>query len=55
MMPTIQDLYTSRGKITADPSHPGHKLFKLLASGRRYRSLFAKTSFLPLAVSILNN
>src|SRR4029434_4484774 len=34
-LPTIQDLYTSRvrkraGKITADPSHPGHKLFKLL-------------------------
>ena len=48
-LPTIQDLYTSRvrkraGKITADPSHPGHKLFKLLPSGRRYRSLFAKTS-----------
>src|SRR4029434_6701638 len=48
-LPTIQDLYTSRvrkraGKITADPSHPGHKLFKLLTSGRRYRSLFAKTS-----------
>src|SRR4029434_293751 len=39
-LPTIQDLYTSRvrkraGKITADPSHPGHKLFKLLPSGRR--------------------
>src|SRR4029434_9344004 len=31
-LPTIQDLYTSRvrkraGKITADPSDPGHKLF----------------------------
>src|SRR4029434_7514866 len=62
-LPTIQDLYTSRvrkraGKITADPSHPGHKLFKLLPSGRRYRSLFAKTSrhknsFFPLAVSLL--
>ena len=64
-LPTIQDLYTSRvrkraGKITADPSHPGHKLFKLLPSGRRYRSLFAKTSrhknsFFPLAVSLLNS
>ena len=36
------------------------KLFKLLPSGRRYRSLFAKTSrhknsFFPLAVSLLNN
>ena len=61
-LPTIQDLYTSRvrkraGKITADPSH---KLFKLLPSGRRYRSLFAKTSrhknsFFPLAVSLLNS
>src|SRR4029434_5640517 len=34
-LPTIQDLYTSRvrkraGKITADPSHPGHKVFTLL-------------------------
>ena len=64
-LPTIQDLYTFRvrkraGKITADPSHPGHKLFKLLPSGRRYRSLFAKTSrhknsLFPLAVSLLNS
>ena len=57
-LPTIQDTSRVRkraGKITADPSHPGHKLFKLLPSGRRYRSLFAKTSFFPLAVSILNN
>src|SRR4029434_507697 len=64
-LPTIQDLYTSRvrkraGTINADPSHPGHKLFNLLPSGRRYRSLFAKTSrhknsFFPLAVSLLNN
>src|SRR4029434_5140879 len=54
-LPTIQDLYTSRvrkraGKITAHHSTPGHKLFKLLPSGRRYRSLFAKTyqkQFLP--------
>src|SRR4029434_635323 len=45
------------GEITADPSHPGHNLFQLLPSGRRYRSLFAKTSrhknsFFPLAVSL---
>src|SRR4029434_3649124 len=63
-LPTIQGLYTSRvrkraGKITADPLHPGHKLFKL-PSGRRCRSLFAKTSrhkncFFPLAVSLLSN
>ncbi|XP_060943815.1 ribonuclease inhibitor-like, partial [Limanda limanda] len=48
-LPTIQDLYTSRvrkraGKITADLSHPGHNLFHLLPSGRRYRSLLTKTS-----------
>ena len=58
-LPTIQDLHTSRvrkraGKITA-----GHNLFKLLPSGRRYKSLFAKTSrhknsFFPLAVSLLS-
>ena len=48
-LPTIQDLYTSRarkraGKIIADPSHPGHNLFQLLPSGRRYRSLHTKTT-----------
>ena len=36
-----------------DPLHPGHKLFNLLPSGRRYRAMFAKTSrhkvsFFPL-------
>ena len=64
-LPTIQDLYTSRvrkwaGKITADPSHPGHILFQLLPSGRGYRTLFAKTtrhrnSFFPLAFSLMNS
>src|SRR4029434_5910395 len=62
---TIQDLFTSRvrkrvGKITADPSHPGHNLFQLLPSKGRYRSLFDKTSrhknsFFPLSVSLLNS
>ncbi|XP_060793488.1 uncharacterized protein LOC132896569 [Neoarius graeffei] len=64
-LPSIQDLYLSRvrkraGNISADPSHPGHKLFKLLPSGRRYRSLYAKTtrhknSFFPQAVSVMNS
>jgi len=64
-LPSILDLYTARvrkraGKITADPSHPGHKLFQLLPSGRRYRALYAKTtrhrnSFFPLAVTMMNN
>ena len=42
-----------------DPLHPGHKLFNLLPSGRRYRAMFAKTSrhkvsFFPQAVTLLN-
>uniref|UniRef100_A0A8C5GZH2 Reverse transcriptase domain-containing protein n=1 Tax=Gouania willdenowi TaxID=441366 RepID=A0A8C5GZH2_GOUWI len=63
-LPSIQDLYLSRvrkraGSITADPSHPAHNLFKLLPSGRRYRSLYAKTtrhknSFFPQAVTVIN-
>ena len=37
---SLQDLYASRirrraGKIVADPSYPGHKLFETLPSGRR--------------------
>ncbi|XP_069393579.1 uncharacterized protein [Paralichthys olivaceus] len=64
-LPSIQDLYLNRvrkraGNISADPSHPGYKLFKLLPSGRRYRTLYAKTSrfknsFSPQAVSLSNS
>ncbi|XP_050922030.1 uncharacterized protein LOC108902551 isoform X1 [Lates calcarifer] len=48
-LPSLQDLYTSRtlrraGKIMADPSHPGHKLFRTLPSCRRLRSIKTKTS-----------
>src|SRR4029434_7416301 len=48
------------GEIIADPSHPGHNLFQLLPSGRRYRSLYTKTtrhrnSFFPLAVTLMTN
>jgi len=63
-LPSIQDLYWSRFrkrvvKISADPSHPGNKLFELLPSGRRYKALYAKTSrhkgsFYPQAVTLLN-
>ncbi|KAL4006652.1 synaptotagmin-7 [Sarotherodon galilaeus] len=40
LLPSIQDLYLSRtrkraGKIITDPSHPGHRLFDPLPSGRR--------------------
>ncbi|KAK3563034.1 hypothetical protein QTP86_014091, partial [Hemibagrus guttatus] len=47
-LPTLQELYTSRVrkralKITLDPSHPGHLLFGLLPSGRRYRAATTRT------------
>uniref|UniRef100_A0A669CDW9 Reverse transcriptase domain-containing protein n=1 Tax=Oreochromis niloticus TaxID=8128 RepID=A0A669CDW9_ORENI len=64
-LPSIQDLYLSRtrkraGKIITDPSHPGHRLFELLPSGRQYGSLQTRTtrhrnSFFPLAISLLNS
>ncbi|KAI2668905.1 hypothetical protein H4Q32_027217 [Labeo rohita] len=63
-LPNLQDLYISRvkkraGNIIQDHSHPGHNLFALLPSGRRYRSLSTKTSrhknsFFPNAISSLN-
>ncbi|TWW75992.1 hypothetical protein D4764_13G0006540 [Takifugu flavidus] len=63
-LPSIQDLYISRtrrcaGRITADPSHPGHGLFPPLPSGRRLRSIWTKTSrymnsFFPSAIRLLN-
>ncbi len=64
-LPSLQDLYYSRvkkraGNIITDPSHPGHDLFVLLPSGRRYRSLCTRTSrhkniFFPHAISSLNH
>ncbi|KAF7701766.1 hypothetical protein HF521_001049, partial [Silurus meridionalis] len=63
-LPTLQDLYHTRtrnraGKIINDPSHPGHNIFQLLPSGRRYRTLFTKTarhrnSFFPQAITLTN-
>ncbi|KAK0155323.1 hypothetical protein N1851_002332 [Merluccius polli] len=62
-LPSLQDLYISRtlrraGKIVADPSHPEHKLFETLPSGRRLRSIRTKTSrhknsFFPSATSLI--
>src|SRR4029434_2107149 len=62
-LPSLQDLYASRtlrraGKIVADPSHPGHKLFGVLPPGRRLRSIRTKTSphktiFFPVALARL--
>ncbi|KAK3519114.1 hypothetical protein QTP70_016310, partial [Hemibagrus guttatus] len=48
-LPTLQELYTSRVrkralKITLDPSHPGHLLFDLLPSARRYRAATTRTA-----------
>ncbi|XP_060751100.1 uncharacterized protein LOC132862822 [Tachysurus vachellii] len=64
-LPTLQDLYDTRtrnraGKITTDPSHPGHNLFQLLPSGRCYRTLLTKTArhrnrFFPQAITLINN
>ena len=63
-LPTLQDLVHDRirkraANIVADPSHPAHKLFTLLPSGRRYRALPSRTnrlkdSFFPQAVRLLN-
>lgn len=63
-LPSLQELYSSRtlrraGKIVADPSHPGHKLFEPLPSGRRLRSIRTKTSrhknsFFPSATALMN-
>lgn len=46
---SLHDLYTLRtlkraAKIVTDHSHPGHELFEVLPSGRRLRSIKAKTS-----------
>ncbi|CAM4312390.1 unnamed protein product [Leuciscus chuanchicus] len=64
-LPSIEDIYRKRclrraGKIIKDPSHPAHRLFTLLPSGRRYRSLRTKTtryrnSFYPTAVRLRNS
>ena len=64
-LPSLLDIYNSRclsraQNIVKDTSHPGHHLFDLLPSGRRYRSLRSRTnrfrdSFYPRAVVALNS
>ncbi|GAA6107961.1 thymidylate kinase isoform X1 [Tachysurus ichikawai] len=64
-LPSLESIahshYLSRAKnIIKDTFHPGHHLFNLLPSGRRYRSLRAKTarlqnSFFPVATRTLNS
>ncbi|KAL3065383.1 hypothetical protein OYC64_015537 [Pagothenia borchgrevinki] len=63
-LPSMEDLYSQRLRkkslrIIKDPHHPSHKLFCLLPSGRRYRSIWTKTtrlrdSFIPQAIRLLN-
>ncbi len=63
-LPSLQDIYIKRcksraAKILKDSTHPGNHLFCLLPSGRRFRSMMAKTerlrrSFFPQAIRLLN-
>ena len=64
-LPSIETIYTSRCRSTAasimeDPTHPAHKLFDPLPSGRRLRSIKATTerfkcSFYPGTVRLPNS
>ncbi len=63
-LPCLQDIYLKRcksraAKIIKDSNHPGNHLFRLLPSGKRFRSMMAKTerlrrSFFPQAIRLLN-
>lgn len=63
-LPSLSDIALSRTlsrakNITKDNTHPGHYLFQLLPSGRRYRSIQTSTtrfknSFFPNAIVSLN-
>ncbi len=64
-LPSILDIFLARcssktNSIMKDPIHPSHSLFQLLPSGRRYRSIRARSarllnSFFPQAVRALNS
>uniref|UniRef100_A0A8C6LH71 Reverse transcriptase domain-containing protein n=1 Tax=Nothobranchius furzeri TaxID=105023 RepID=A0A8C6LH71_NOTFU len=64
-LPSLSDIYITRLtkkalRIAADPTHPTQSLFELLPSGRRLRSLKARTnrlkdSFIHQAVRKLNS
>ncbi len=64
-IPSLQDIYSTRLTrkalcIAGDPTHPTHSFFSLLPSGRRLRSLQARTSrlkdsFIHQAVGKLNS
>ncbi|KAL0154309.1 hypothetical protein M9458_050422 [Cirrhinus mrigala] len=60
-LPSILDIFLARcSSIIKDPTHPSHNLFQLLPSGKRYRSIKARSvrflnSFFPQAVRVLNS
>ncbi len=64
-LPSLQDIYLKRcksraAKIIKDSNHPGNCLFISLPSGKRFRSVLAKTerlrrSFYPQAIRLLNS
>ncbi len=63
-LPSLQVIYLKRcksraAKIIKDSTHPGNHLFCLLPSGKRFRSMMAKTerlrrNFFPQAIRLLN-
>ncbi len=64
-LPSLQDIYLKRcksraAKIIKDSNHPGNHFFISLPSGKRFRSMMAKTerlrrSFFPQAIRLLNS
>ncbi len=64
-LPSLQDIYlkcckSRAAKIIEDSNHPGNRLFILLPSGKRFRSMMAKTerlrrSFFLQAIRLLNS
>ncbi len=64
-LPSLQDIYFKRcksraAKIIKDSNHPGNHFFISLPSGKRFRSMMAKTerlrrSFFPQAIRLLNS
>ena len=48
-LPSLEELYNDRclkkaTKISKDPSHPGNQHFVLLRSGKRFRTMAARTN-----------
>ncbi len=64
-LPSLQDIYTrwcirKARRIINDSSHPSHRLFSLLPSGRHLRSIRSRTSclrdsFFPQAIRLMNS